>query len=102
MKKNYFLVGLAIATAGLFAFRSNSSLEIGHFTGRNASGFMTGVTGAPNESNCTQCHQDGSVLDGSTQNLVTVMTTGGSPQATLTYLPGQTYNVWLMLASDPD
>ena len=98
MKKNYFLVGLAIATAGLFAFRSNSSLEIGHFTGKYSSGVMTGATGAPGEGNCTQCHA-GAVQDGSSQNNLTIMD-GSTP--VLTYLPGQTYNVWLVLASDPD
>lgn len=55
------------------------------------------MTGAPNESNCTQCHS-GSVQNGDTENVLTILS-GGTPVNT--YIPGQQYTVNLLMSSNP-
>lgn len=61
----------------------------------NAGGAVTGKTGAPGESNCTECHV-GTTLDGTGTNVLTVLN-GASPVSN--YVPGTTYNVTLSLNS---
>jgi hypothetical protein len=55
------------------------------------------MTGAPTESNCTQCHS-GSVQNGDTENLLTILS-GATPVNS--YVPGQQYTVNLLMASNP-
>jgi hypothetical protein len=63
----------------------------------NGGGASPGMTGAPNESNCTQCHS-GSVQNGDTENLLTILS-GAAPVST--YVPGQQYTVNLSMSSNP-
>jgi hypothetical protein len=63
----------------------------------NSGGASPGMTGAPNESNCTQCHS-GSVQNGDTENLLTILS-GATPVST--YVPGQQYTVNLSMSSNP-
>lgn len=101
MKKSYILSSLALASLGFFAFRQaeTGTSVIEKFTKehRISSGGQSGLTGAPGESNCTQCHS-GSVLSGTTENSVTFLS-GTTPVTT--YTPGSTYTVTLQLTSTP-
>lgn len=101
MKKSYILSSLALASLGFFAFRQaeTGTSVIEKFTKehRFSSGGQSGLTGAPGESNCTQCHS-GSVLSGTTENSVTFLS-GTTPVTT--YTPGSTYTVTLQLTSTP-
>jgi hypothetical protein len=63
----------------------------------NGGGASPGMTGAPNESNCTQCHS-GSVQNGDSENILSILD-GVTPVNT--YTPGQQYNVNLLMASNP-
>ena len=75
MKKIITLFVLPLFIGGVFAFQSvggNEKLE--KFSSKahaSAGGNQAGLTGAPAENNCTQCHS-GSVLDGSTENQILV------------------------------
>ena len=67
MKKSYILPSLALASLGFFAFQQ-AETETGvveKFTKEHlfSGGGQSGLTGAPSENNCTQCHNDGSVQD---------------------------------------
>lgn len=64
---------------------------------KNSGGAAPGMTGAPNESNCTQCHS-GSILNGASENMLTILD-GVTPVNT--YTPGQQYNVNLLMSSNP-
>ena len=80
-----------------FGFQfSKNNLEM-VYAPSNSGGAGAGKTGAPGESNCTQCHA-GSAQDGSNENTLTVM--DGSNPVTA-YLPGQTYTVMLTMNSAP-
>ena len=102
MKKHYLLGAGAVALMGLFSFTDfNSAIIEGfsHKTALNANGAPGGKTGAPGETNCTQCHAAmGGAQDGSSQNILTVAD-GITPITS--YVPGQTYNVTLTLQSNP-
>jgi hypothetical protein len=100
MIKNTILIALFGASIGFLAFqKAPSDLSIiEKFTKhRQNAGGQSGLTGAPGESNCTQCHS-GSVLDGSSQNIVSIL--DGSTVVT-EYIPGNTYTVLLELSSAP-
>lgn len=101
MKKTYILTTLALASLGFFAFQKaeTETSVVQKFTKehRFSSGGQSGLTGAPGESNCTQCHS-GSVLSGSTENSVLILS-GTTPVTS--YTPGNTYTVTLQLTSTP-
>ncbi|MCJ8288321.1 MAG: hypothetical protein HRT58_03240 [Crocinitomicaceae bacterium] len=101
MKKSYILSSLALASLGFFAFQQ-AEMESGivqKFSKehRFSGGGQSGLTGAPGEANCTQCHS-GTTQDGSTQNSVLFLS-GTTPVTE--YTPGDTYTVTLSLASSP-
>lgn len=81
------------------AFVWNVAQEEAHFVSapKNAGGAAPGKTGAPGEGNCTQCHA-GSVLDGTSENVLTILN-GVTPVSS--YVPGQQYNVNLLMSSNP-
>lgn len=79
-----------------FQFSKNNK-EIAYMPS-NSGGAGAGKTGAPGESNCTACHS-GSTQDGANENLLTVLD-GGNP--VFQYVPGQTYEVALKMASSPN
>lgn len=101
MNKIYILPSLAVVSLGLFAFQQantgNGVVEKFNKEHLFTSGGQSGLTGAPGESNCTQCHA-GSVLSGTSQNIVTFLS-GVTPVAS--YTPGNTYTVSLSLTSNP-
>lgn len=93
MKKNYLFVLLLTAASGSLAFMNsgtiaeeNAIVKSSHI---NGSGAPSGRTGAPGESNCTECHS-GSVQSGSGINQI-AWTEGVTPVTE--YTPGTTYNV---------
>lgn len=103
MKKNYILPCLAIASMGFFAFQATSvdngivkKFTKSHFF---SGGAQSGLTGAPGENNCTQCHTTGTVQDGSVQNAFTLLDAGLSP--TTSYIPGASYTASIQLVSNP-
>ena len=100
MKKSYLLGITAIASMGLISMNAldNSSIEryiksAGHQL--NGGGAIDGVTGAPGENNCTQCHS-GTAQDGTNQNILTLLD-GLTPVTE--YIPGFTYSVKLEMTS---
>jgi hypothetical protein len=103
MKKHYILASLVLASAGFFAFQqattTNGVVEKFRKEHFQTSGGQSGLTGAPGESNCTQCHS-GAVQSGSTENQFSLV--NGSFQPVTEYTPGATYTATLQLASSPD
>lgn len=96
MKKHYFLFGVLLASSLTIAWQHSSESK-GLSSHMFSSGGQSGLTGAPGENNCTQCHS-GSTLDGTIQNSFTLLD-GVTPVTT--YTPGDTYTVSLALASAP-
>ena len=103
MTKNYFFAGLAVISAGIFAFQSDDVVEIKKFSISEAhlqsNGGQPGLTGAPGEANCTQCHF-GSVLPGDNEIQITMV--NSQFQTVTSYTPGSTYTVSVAMASNPD
>ena len=98
MKKNYLFIGLAAVSMGIFAFQNDSQMQI---TQKFSGGLSDGRSGAPGEQNnmaCTNCH-NGSVLDGSQENALTVLNAQFQPVTS--YNPGDTYTVSIQMASNP-
>ncbi|NDB34422.1 MAG: hypothetical protein EB023_03550 [Flavobacteriia bacterium] len=91
--------GLVLGCILTMAFVWNVAQEEAHFVSapKNAGGAAPGKTGAPGEGNCTQCHA-GSVLDGTSENVLTILN-GVTPVSS--YIPGQQYNVNLLMSSNP-
>ncbi|MFK7787735.1 MAG: choice-of-anchor V domain-containing protein [Crocinitomicaceae bacterium] len=102
MKKNYILTSLALVSLGFFAFQHTTSETsvVEKFNKEHlfSSGGQSGVTGAPGENDCTQCHS-GSFQDGSTENSFLLF--NASLQVVSSYTPGDTYTATLQLASAP-
>ena len=100
MKKTYVLSSLAIASLGFFAFQASNTSVVEEFSKdqRFSGGGIAEKTGAPGESNCTDCHS-GSVLDGSNENSFVLFDNGFN--AVTSYIPGDTYTATLQLASAP-
>lgn len=102
MKKNYFFAALLLGAFSFFAFQNVSMSDNGNIVKLNkkhffSTGGQSGLTGAPGEANCTQCH-NGTVLNGVTENSVLILN-GVNPVTS--YIPGTTYNVTLDLTSNP-
>jgi hypothetical protein len=101
MKKSYILSSLALASLGFFAFQQaemeTSIVQKFSKEHRLEGGGQSGLTGAPGEANCTQCH-NGTTQDGSTENSVLFLS---GTTAVTEYTPGDTYTVTLLLASTP-
>ncbi|MCO4813688.1 MAG: hypothetical protein KC454_03185 [Flavobacteriales bacterium] len=100
MKKSYILGVTALASIGFLSMQNfnNASVEnyiksAGHQL--NGGGAIQGVTGAPDENNCTQCHV-GNAQDGSSQNVLTLLD-GITPVTQ--YIPGNTYGVAVTMTS---
>jgi hypothetical protein len=102
MKKNYFFLLLTASTIGGLAFTKISNTEeISKFSKnnshlKNGSGAPTGKSGAPGESNCTDCHS-GSVQSGDGINELFLMNSNFQPVTE--YVPGETYQVALSTAT---
>lgn len=102
MKKSYILPSLAIAAMGLFAFQATNSDNgvVKNFMKSHmfSAGGQSGLTGAPGEANCTQCHS-GTTQDGTTQNAFVLVDGAFNPVAS--YTPGASYTATLQLTSNP-
>ncbi len=97
MRIEVLLPAVALLMSG-FVYNSLDSSQHGFVQSpKNSGGASPGMTGAPNESNCTQCHS-GSVENGDTENILTIL---NGPTPVNTYTPGQQYNVNLIMASNP-
>lgn len=98
MRKNYILFAALTASVGLFSFQHSSVTEFGKVGDHKQNGGgQPGLTGAPGENDCTQCHI-GSVQNGTGENIVTFLS-GVTPVTE--YTPGNTYTVSLVMSSDP-
>ncbi len=104
MKKQYILLGALVASSLTIAWQKSGDFVIqknqkSHSVNSNkqSSGGQSGLTGAPGEANCTQCHV-GAVQSGATQNVVAIFS-GTTPVTS--YTPGSTYTITLSLASNP-
>ena len=100
MKKNYLFVGIIALGLGALSLKDSAKIEIAKFNAKahkNANGAQPGKTGAPGEQTCTQCHS-GTAQSGATENQFVVLD-GFNPVTS--YVPGQTYNVSLAMASAP-
>jgi hypothetical protein len=98
MKKSYILTSLALASVGFFAFQhvTTETSVVEKFQKEHlfSGGGQSGLTGAPGEANCTQCHQ-GSVNDGTTINSFALLD-GTTPVTS--YVPGTTYTATLQIS----
>lgn len=101
MKKNYFIFSVAALALGFISFQRTGNVEVEKFLAKNqhknANGAPSAKTGAPDENNCTQCHS-GTPQSGTTENTF-VLFSGITPVTS--YIPGQTYNVSVSMASAP-
>lgn len=101
MKKNYLILSVAALALGFISFQRTGNVEVEKFLvknqHKNANGAPSAKTGAPGENNCTQCHA-GSSQSGATENTF-VLLSGFTPVTS--YIPGQTYNVSVSMASAP-
>jgi|GEM_PF-6864056 len=101
MKKKYAFSLLILLSVASLAFTRMGRIEISQQTYngshmRYAAGPPTGRTGAPMESNCTECHS-GSVNNTTTMNILTVKNSQG---VTVTsYFPDSVYTVSFTLAN---
>ena len=99
MKKNYILVIAVISSIGFLAMQKSGVESVEKFLAKNghknSAGAPTGKTGAPGESNCTDCHV-GTTQSGAGINNLTVL--DGSTPVT-NYTTGVTYNVSLNLTT---
>jgi hypothetical protein len=92
------LIGLTI---GLVAFRNTETKGVSSYEKNHnvyGSGLTSAATGAPSETNCTQCH-GGTAQDGSSENILSVKTAGGND--VLMYDLNTEYDVSLLLSSNP-
>lgn len=97
MRIEVLLPAVALLMSG-FVYNSLDSSQHGFVQSpKNSGGASPGMTGAPNESNCTQCHS-GSVQNGDAENILSILD-GVTPVNT--YTPGQQYSVNLLMASNP-
>jgi len=96
MKKSYFFVLVAATAIGGLAFTkmSKSNIALGKYvynnSHKNSAGPPSGRSGAPGESNCTECHS-GSVQDGTGINQLVLLDANSTPVTE--YTPGATYTV---------
>ena len=101
MKKSYILSSLALASLGFFAFQQTTaeSSVVEKFTQEHlfSAGGQSGLTGAPGEANCTQCHS-GTTQDGTSENSFALLD-GTTPVTS--YTPGTTYTATLQQTSSP-
>lgn len=97
MKKNILLISIVgISAISLISFTKNNG-TIGvynHFDARFSSGGQTGLTGAPGESTCIQCHS-GVNIQNSTVASITFSGTNNK------YIPGSTYTINVELIGAP-
>ena len=102
MKKIYLFVFAAFSLSAI-SLTTLSKKEIGFKEAyknshlRNSNGASNGKTGAPGESDCTQCHS-GTVQSGTGINNVTMI--DNATQSTVTqYNPGSTYTITITTAA---
>ena len=100
MKKNYILGITAIASIAFLSFQGTNTGVVESFKKSHmfSAGGQSGLTGAPGEANCTQCHV-GTTQDGTAENTFIVLD-GTTPVTN--YTPGQSYTVSIQMASNPD
>ena len=99
MKKNYILGITAIASIAFLSFQGTTNGTISAYKKSHffTSGGQSGLTGAPGDANCTQCHI-GTAQDGSAEN--TLMVLDGTTLVS-NYTAGESYTVSLQMASNP-
>ena len=100
MKKHYILGVTLLTAVGFLAFQKSGVDSVENYLPVNghtkfAAGSPDGKTGAPGESNCTDCHA-GTVTNNSSAN--TLLMLDGATQQT-SYTPGSSYNMSLSLNS---
>lgn len=98
MKKGFFVLsGLMVFGVSSFLWNLTPSTPHYQLSPLNSGGASAGKTGAPGETNCTQCHA-GTVQNGTSENVL-VVSQGGNPVSN--YVPGQQYTVTLTMVSNP-
>jgi hypothetical protein len=95
MNKNYYFIMLTLTTIASLAFtKISNKVEISKFSYKNShirsTGAPAGKSGAPGESNCTDCHS-GTVQDGAGINELALINL--SQEIVTEYTPGETYTV---------
>lgn len=93
------LAGFVISSFALIGFKSTDPITRSAQMKMkvHAAGALAGLTGAPGEGTCTQCH-GGQVQDGSNENIFKISKNG--VEAT-EYTPGETYDLTLEMTSNP-
>lgn len=103
MKKKIYFVAFICSSLLMYSFKSNFNSDLmakAVCSYKNSTGAPAGRTGAPGEPSCATslCHA-GTTQDGTLENNL-VLLDGANPVTD--YIPGQVYNVTLMLNSNPD
>jgi len=97
MKKIIILPIIGIAVCSLLGWQRFNVISSDFLhASRYSAGANAGYTGAPGESNCTNCHS-GTVLSGSDENIFTISLGG---VGALEYTPGEVYDLSLTTASN--
>jgi PKD repeat protein len=101
MKRKIILISFSMSFILSYSFVKLSNERIGKIEAfdkshlKNTGGSPAGRTGAPGESNCTECHS-GAVNDGSTVNSL-LMKLEGTSDVVTQYIAGQTYDLTLTI-----
>ena len=102
MKKNYILLAGLAVSIGFFSFKKSTTVEWEknrEFMHAQSGGGQHGLTGAPGENTCAQCH-GGNLMTGTTENSLSFLDLG-SAQIVTEYVPGNSYLVTLNMTSNP-
>jgi len=94
------LLTISISTLTFLAVQRSSNSHLIYTHGlkiKNNAGPNAGFTGAPGEATCIQCHS-GNLQTGDTENAFEVSQNGNE---TFIYQPSQTYDLTLMMTSQP-
>lgn len=98
MKSSYGKFVILILIIGLMSFVRSNKNEIKRSKKHFPNGVGWGLSGAPNEGNCSDCHGP-DVQSGSSMNILTMRL--GNTIVT-EYIPGQTYSLTLEMSVNPN
>jgi len=98
MKTKFIPISFFCLSLAFLAFRSEfTNLKSFHKAPLNSGGAAAGKTGAPGETNCTDCHS-GTTQNGTSENVLKIL---NNTTPVTQYVPGQNYTVELKMASNP-
>lgn len=97
MKNKYISLSVLTLTIGLMSFIRSHEMEMKRSKAHFPTGAGFGMSGAPNQDNCSNCHGP-EVQSGNSMNVLTMRS--GNTVVT-EYVPGQTYSLTLEMSVNP-